>query len=99
MRKRHPASEKAQIVLEVLKENKSISQVASEHQIHPNQISQWKAQALEGLPSLFEPEGKATRALEAVHQQQIAELQQKVGALTIELDWLKKKSGLDPAAR
>ena len=97
MRKQHPASEKAQIILEVLKEDQSISQIASEHHVHPNQISQWKGQVLDGLPSLFEPAGRATRALEAAHQQQIAELHQKIGELTTQLDWLKKKSGLDPA--
>ncbi len=99
MRKRYSASEKANIVLEVLKEDKSIAQIASKHTVHPNQISKWKAEFLAGLPSLFEPEGRATRALEAAHQQQLDELYKKIGELTTQLDWLKKKSGIDPHAR
>ncbi len=54
MRKRHTAAFKAQVVQAALKEEKTIAQIASEHDIHPNQISTWKAAALKGLPSLFE---------------------------------------------
>ncbi len=86
------------MVLEVLKEDKTIAQIASEHKVHPNQLSKWKTEFLEGLPSLFEPQGRATRALEAAHQQKLDELYKKIGELTTQLDWLKKKSGFDPDA-
>jgi transposase len=43
---------KAQIVLEILKEEKSISQMASEHEIHPVQLSQWKTQAIKIFHSI-----------------------------------------------
>ena len=54
MRKQYTAKQKAQIVLEILKEERPIAQIASEYGIHPNQLYKWKAQALEGLPGLFE---------------------------------------------
>jgi putative transposase len=52
MKKQYSAKQKAQIVLEILKEERSIAQLAAEHGIHPNQLYRWKAQAMEGLPGL-----------------------------------------------
>ncbi len=98
MRKRYSASEKAQIVLEALKEEKTIAQIAAEHKVHPNQISKWKAEALQGLPTLFTNEERATRALEAAHARELQELYAEIGRLTTQLGWLKKKSGFDPEA-
>ena len=54
MRKHHTSAFKAQIVTQALKEEKTLAQIASENDIHPNQISAWKATALSGLPTLFE---------------------------------------------
>lgn len=99
MRKRYSASEKARIVLEALKEEKTIAQIAAAHQVHPNQISKWKAEALQGLPSLFTHEERATRTLETVHQRELQELYAEIGRLTTQLGWLKKKSGFNPDAK
>jgi len=95
MRKRHSPAFKARIVAEALKEEKTITQIASEHEIHPNQISAWKAAALNGLPTLFERESKV-QTEHASHQQQLDELYSQIGRLTTQVSWLKKKSGLDP---
>ena len=95
MRKRHSPAFKARIVAEALKEEKTITQIASEHEIHPNQISAWKAAALNGLPTLFERESKV-QTEHAAHQQQLDELYSQIGRLTTQVTWLKKKSGLDP---
>jgi transposase len=95
MRKRHSPAFKAKIVAEALKEEKTLSQIASENDIHPNQISAWKATALQGLPTLFERESKAQND-QAAHQQQLEELYAQIGRLTTQVAWLKKKSGLDP---
>ena len=61
-RKRLSASQKAQIVLEVIREEKSVSQIAVENGIHPNQIHKWKKQALEDFAQLFEDDRKGERA-------------------------------------
>jgi len=94
MRKRHSPAFKAQIVKEALKEEKPITQIASENDLHPNQISAWKATALNGLAALFERESKA-QASQAAHQQQLEELYAQIGRLSTQVAWLKKKSGLD----
>jgi putative transposase len=95
MRKRYSAQFKAQIVQEILKEDRTIAQIASEHGVHPNQLNRWKAIALTGLPSLFSKDGKNARAVEAEHEKQINELYAEIGRLTTQLAWLKKKSGID----
>ena len=59
MRKRYTAQFKAEIVQEILKEEKTLGQIASEQGIHPNQLKRWRVVALEGLPSLFSKDVKA----------------------------------------
>ncbi len=95
MRKRYSANEKAQIVLEALKEEKTIAQIAAEHKVHPNQIYKWKAEVLQGLPTLLTNEERKVQALEAAHQRELDELYAEIGRLTTQVAWLKKKSGLD----
>jgi transposase-like protein len=95
MRKRHTSEFKAKAVQEVLKEEKTLAQIASEQGVHPNQLRQWKTKALEGLPSLFERDGKAQQE-KAEHDQQVQELYAEIGKLTTQLSWLKKKSGIEP---
>jgi putative transposase len=99
MRKRYSATEKAQIVLEALKEEKTIAQIAAEHKVHPNQISKWKAEALQGLPTLFTNEEHTTRMLQAAHARELQDLYAEIGRLTTQLGWLKKKSGFDLDAK
>lgn len=92
-RKHFSASQKAQIALEILKEEKTVNQLASEYGVHPNVLYRWKKQALENLPKLFEDENKGERAREAEHERQVNELYSEIGRLTTQLNWLKKKSG------
>jgi transposase-like protein len=95
MRKRYTAHQKAQIVLEVLKEEQTLAQVASAHGVHPNQIRKWKAQVLEGLPNLFNDEKKAIRDLETSRERELDGLYAEIGRLTTQLTWLKKKGGIE----
>jgi putative transposase len=95
MRKRHTSAFKAKIVQEAMQEEKTLAQIASENQLHPNQISQWESTVLMGMPALFERDNKAT-ADQAVHAKQTEELYAQIGKLTTQVAWLKKKSGLDP---
>jgi len=95
MRKRYTANQKAQIVLEVLKEERTLAQVAAAHGVHPNQIRKWKAQVLDGLPSLFNDEKKAIRDLETTRERELDGLYAEIGRLTTQLTWLKKKGGIE----
>jgi transposase-like protein len=88
-RNHYSNAQKAKIVLEVLKGQKTMAEIASTYGVHPNQISKWKRQVLEGLPELFsqkEPEGAKSQ------EELIEQLYQQIGQLKVELDWLKKKS-------
>ena len=96
MKKRYTAKQKAQIVLEMLKEERSIAQIASEYGVHPNWLYNWKAQALEDLENLFEHERKGQKALKVENQRQLKELYAEIGKLSTQLACLKNKSGIEP---
>lgn len=94
VRKQHSAAFKAKVVTEALRETKTVAQLAAEHGIHPNLITKWKQAALEGLPTVFERESKQQQT-QADHEKKSAELYEQIGRLTQQVNWLKKKSGLD----
>jgi transposase len=58
MRKTYTAAFKVKLVQELLKENKSLSQLASEHKVHPTQLRQWREIVLQGMPTLFDTSSK-----------------------------------------
>lgn len=89
-RRQFTAEFKARLALEVLKEHRTLTEIASENQVHPNLLMQWKRQLLECMPSVFaDKRVKENKEQEALAQQ----LYQQIGQLKVELDWLKKKSG------
>ena len=90
-RRNFSAEMKARIALEAIKNQRTIQEIASHYGVHPNQVTRWKRQAIEGLAQAFR-DGQA-RAVESDVALQ-AELYQQIGRLQMELDWLKKKSGL-----
>ena len=92
-RKRLTANQKAQIAIEILKEEKTISQIASEFGVHPNVLYRVKKQTLENLPKLFSDESKGEHNRQVEHECLINELYNEIGRLTTQLNWLKKKSG------
>ncbi len=96
MRKRHTNEFKAHMVQEILREDKTIAQIAAEHGVHPNQLSKWKSMALKALPGVFDDERKALDELKGAHEQEVKELYAEIGRLTTQLAWLKKKSGIEP---
>jgi transposase len=93
-RRKFTPEEKARLVLEMLKEEKSVSQLASEHGIHTNVLTRWKVEATQNLPQLFVDDRKGITKMKQDYEQQIDELYAEVGKLTTQLSWLKKKSGL-----
>ncbi len=81
---------KAKLALEVIKGDRTLNEIASEAQVHPNMLMSWKRQLLDCLPALFADKRiKQNREQEALSDQ----LYQQIGQLKVELDWLKKKSG------
>jgi transposase-like protein len=94
MRNTYSPEYKAKVVREVLREDKTLSQVAAAHGVHPNQVSQWRDQALAGMASLFSQTKERDWAQkEAAHESEKQELYAEIGRLTTQLSWLKKKAG------
>lgn len=89
-RKRYSADFKAKVAREALKEESTIADIATRFSIHPNQVSEWKKQVLEGLADIFE--GKHGRN-DIAHEAQIKDLHAKIGQLTVERDFLGKAFG------
>lgn len=89
-RKVHTPEFKAKVSLEAIKGMKTTSELASQFQVHPVQISTWKKQAIESLPETFKRGNPAKQLL--TEQQLTSPLYEEIGRLKMELDWLKKKS-------
>ena len=87
-RRTHSPEFKTKVALEALKERKTTSEIASEYQVHSNQVTAWKAQLLENLPNVF-ADGRRSN-----HEKEDKEamLFQQIGQMQVELDWMKKKS-------
>lgn len=85
---------KAKAVLEVLREARSINEIAIEKGVHPNLLGRWKNEAVQGLPTIFDMGRKKTKETKAQNEA-IQDLYAQIGELTTKLNWLKKKSGID----
>jgi len=96
MKKTYTPELKAKILLEILKEEKTLSQISSEYGLHPTQLNRWKTIGLQNLPKLFTDEVKAIEEARLARERKENELYNEIGRLTTQLNWLKKKSGLNP---
>ena len=87
-RKNHSAEFKAKVALEAIRGDKSIAEIASIYEVHPNQVTTWKKQLLEEAPGLFSR--KREREDESSEAEK-ARLYEEIGRMKIENEWLKKK--------
>ncbi len=87
----YSADFKTKVALQALRGELTANQIAARYEVHPSQVAQWKKQALEHLKDSFSSRrSKAKKHDEALKD----ELYGQIGRLKVELDWLKKKSGL-----
>ncbi len=90
-RKVHTPEFKAKVALEALRGVKTINEIGQEYDVHPVQVGQWKKELQEQAKTLFE--GRRGPAPVVDHQEP-ERLYSEIGKLKMELDWLKKKSGI-----
>lgn len=78
---------KAKVALEAIRGERTISELATKHQLHPNQITQWKRQAIENLAKTFDD--RASDA-QVGREAEVTKLHAKIGQLVVERDFLAK---------
>ncbi len=86
-RRRFTADFKARVALDALRGDRTIQEIATKHKVHPNQVSTWKRQAVDGLGDIFS--GGSERA-HVDHEAEVHDLHAKIGQLTVERDFLAK---------
>lgn len=88
-RRQFSAKFKFQVALEALKELKTVNEIASQYEVHPTQVKQWKKQLQEGGTDVFSERGQKVAEAQADIE---ANLYEQIGRLKMELEWLKKKA-------
>lgn len=83
---------KTKVVLEVLREEGTLNEIAARYEISPVILGRWKTEFLERVPDVFKKGPSATEKELKAEKERTAKLERKVGQLTYEVDWLKKKS-------
>jgi len=86
-RRRFSAEFKAKVALEAIRGERTVSELAARHQLHPNQITQWKRQAIEKLAKVFDDKAGETQAN---RDAEVNKLHAKIGQLVVERDFLAK---------
>lgn len=89
MRKKINAVLKAKVAVEAIRGAKTVSEIAGQYDVHPNQVAVWRKAVLEAIPDIF----SRRRSREAADSEEIqAELYRQIGQLKVEVNWLKKKA-------
>jgi transposase len=91
-RRKFSSKFKAKVAIEAIQERMTLQQIASKYEVHPNQISQWKRQFLEGAETVFEGDSTAKDQQQELQNEQ-DKLYKKIGRLQVENDFLKKSLG------
>jgi len=94
MKKKYSTDYKTKVVLELFREELTVSQIASKYEVHRTQLNQWKKLVIESIPEILS-DGRKRDKLIKEHDETVKDLYAQIGELTTKLNWLKKKSGID----
>ena len=94
-RRTFTAAFKARVAKEALRGDRTVQQIAAKHEVHPNQVSQWKRKASEGLVELFE---RGAKAGQDEREAETRKLHEKIGQLVVERDFWGDYEGWCPKA-
>ena len=86
-RRRFTSEFKARVALEAPRGDKTVQEIAAKHQVHPNQVSTWKRQAMDGLSAVF---SNGADHEQGDREAEVRDLHAKIGQLTVERDFLAK---------
>ena len=98
-RRNHSPAFKAKVALAAVKGEKTLAELAQQFDVHPNQITGWRSQLLEGAAGVFGSDGRAEPVAPAID---VKTLHAKIGELTLVNDFLSGalgKAGLLPSAK
>ena len=84
-RRTHAAAFKAKVALSAIRGERTLAELAQQYDVHPNQITAWKAQVMEGVAGLF---GSGAAGIDAAPAEDVKALHAKIGELTLEVDFL-----------
>ena len=92
VRKKHGVEFKAKVALAAVREDSTVAELSSRYGVHASQIHAWKKTVIDGVGSLFaRPKGGASVA--SADEARLAKLYEKIGELTVERDFFRKRSG------
>ena len=90
-RKIYNPTEKAKIVLEVLREESTLNEIATNYGVSPQLISRWKTEFIANMPAVFDKKNTEVEQLKKEHSAEKENLIKQIGQLTVDVNWLKKK--------
>lgn len=91
MRRNWTPEEKAAIVLELLREESTLAEIAKKYDVSQQLISRWKAEFLSNMSAVFDKKNENIEKIQREHEDEKEHLIKKIGELTLDVDWLKKK--------
>lgn len=85
----HDSAFKAKVAFEAAKGEKTIAEIASIYEVHPNQVSAWKKEFLERLPEIFNDTSSKEKKANEIKEERYLK---QIGQLSVEVEWLKKSA-------